>query len=154
MILAHVVHLKNIKRVMAVLHKKNLIRVAVGLVADHEQRLLITQRSPDISHGGYWEFPGGKLELHEPPEIALFRELNEEVQVQVLVYQYLGEVHYEYDAYQVILYGYYVTHYRGQAIRNESQTDLRWITEAEVENYQFPQANRELIRIFNDRRKI
>lgn len=145
MILVHVDHLKNIKHVMVDLLNKPLVRVAVGLVTDRHKRLLITQRSPEISHGGFWEFPGGKLELHEAPEVALFRELKEEVRIQVLAYRYLGEVHHEYDKYRVKLYGYHVTMHRGQAICGESQIDLRWVASDELQNYKFPQANSDLI---------
>lgn len=42
------------------------------------------QRRPEESaHGGLWEFPGGKLEHGEPPELATARELAEELGVIV-----------------------------------------------------------------------
>jgi 8-oxo-dGTP diphosphatase len=44
---------------------------------------LLTRR-PEGSHlGGYWEFPGGKLEPGESPSDALARELREEIGVEI-----------------------------------------------------------------------
>lgn len=44
---------------------------------------LLTRR-PEGSHlGGYWEFPGGKLESGESPAAALARELREEIGVEI-----------------------------------------------------------------------
>jgi len=40
----------------------SVVKVAVALITDAEQRLLITQRAAHSSHAGFWEFPGGKLE--------------------------------------------------------------------------------------------
>jgi 8-oxo-dGTP diphosphatase len=42
-------------------------------------RFLLTQRPAGKVYGGYWEFPGGKLEPGEPPAQALARELHEEL---------------------------------------------------------------------------
>ena len=52
--------------------------VAVALV-DPRGRVLIQKRRQDASHGGLWEFPGGKVEPGETPEAALVREVREEL---------------------------------------------------------------------------
>jgi 8-oxo-dGTP diphosphatase len=60
--------------------KKNptLLVVAAALV-DPEGRVLLQQRAPGRSMAGLWEFPGGKVEEGETPEVALVRELEEEL---------------------------------------------------------------------------
>lgn len=124
------------------------MKVSVALITDDLQRVLITQRAVHISHGGFWEFPGGKLEPKESPEKALFREVKEEVGLDVLACRYIDEVYYQYDDYAVTLYGYHVYSYRGQAKCCEAQTGLSWVTLDELANYNFPRANQALINKF------
>lgn len=56
--------------------------VAVALL-DREGRLLVQRRPEGKSMAGLWEFPGGKVEPGETPEVALVRELAEELGVKV-----------------------------------------------------------------------
>ena len=58
--------------------------VAVALI-DGTQRVLLQQRKRGGSHGGLWEFPGGKIEDDESPENALVREISEELGVTIAV---------------------------------------------------------------------
>ncbi|MCI4665117.1 MAG: (deoxy)nucleoside triphosphate pyrophosphohydrolase [Neomegalonema sp.] len=60
--------------------KPVLLVVACALV-DIDGRVLIAQRPEGKHMAGMWEFPGGKLEEGETPEIALIRELQEELGV-------------------------------------------------------------------------
>lgn len=122
-----------------------LIRAAIAVIMDEHKRVLITKRSPHLSKGGCWEFPGGKLECNESPEIALIREVYEEVGLEVMSYHYLGDVHHSYDTYQVILFGFVVHQYRGEARCRESQTGICWVSLNELSDYDFPEANRQLI---------
>lgn len=55
---------------------------AVAMVNDSGQ-VLMQQRPSAASHGGLWEFPGGKLEQGETPEAAAVRELREELGVVI-----------------------------------------------------------------------
>jgi 8-oxo-dGTP diphosphatase len=46
-------------------------------------RFLLAQRPAGKVYGGYWEFPGGKIEPGEPPTEALARELHEELGLEL-----------------------------------------------------------------------
>jgi 8-oxo-dGTP diphosphatase len=52
--------------------------VAVALL-DDLGRVLLQQRRIGRAHGGLWEFPGGKVEAGESLELALVREIAEEL---------------------------------------------------------------------------
>lgn len=58
-----------------------MVVVAVAMMRDG--LVLMQQRSHSAVHGGLWEFPGGKLESGETPEVAAVRELEEELGVRV-----------------------------------------------------------------------
>ncbi|MGL5741622.1 MAG: NUDIX domain-containing protein [Legionella sp.] len=66
------------------------LTVAVSVILDAQQRILITQRPLHVPHGGCWEFPGGKVEQYELAHAALIREIQEEVGLEVHEYQLLG----------------------------------------------------------------
>ena len=56
--------------------------VAVAMV-DDDGRILVQRRPAGKMMAGLWEFPGGKLEAGETPELALVRELHEELGILV-----------------------------------------------------------------------
>lgn len=58
--------------------------VAAAIVVDDAGRILIGRRRPGLRSGGYWEFPGGKLESGEDPTDTIVRELQEELSIEVL----------------------------------------------------------------------
>jgi 8-oxo-dGTP diphosphatase len=57
--------------------------VAVGVLIREDGAALFGQRPADKPYGGWWEFPGGKLEAGESVEQALKRELFEELDIDV-----------------------------------------------------------------------
>ncbi len=59
------------------------VDVAVGVLIDAEGRFLLTSRPAGKVYAGYWEFPGGKLEVGESVEQALRRELHEELGITI-----------------------------------------------------------------------
>ena len=56
-----------------------VIEVAVGVLIDGSGAFLLTSRPQGKVYAGFWEFPGGKLEVGETVEQALRRELEEEI---------------------------------------------------------------------------
>ena len=63
------------------------VDVAVGVLIASDGRFLLTSRPEGKVFAGYWEFPGGKLEVGETVAQALKRELFEELGIHI------GEVH-------------------------------------------------------------
>lgn len=59
------------------------IDVAVGILISSQRQLLLTSRPQGKPMAGYWEFPGGKLEVGETVEQALRRELFEELGITI-----------------------------------------------------------------------
>jgi 8-oxo-dGTP diphosphatase len=63
----------------------------VAAVIHVDDFFLCARRKPEKSMGGFWEFPGGKVEPGEVPILALERELLEELGLTVTVGGKLGE---------------------------------------------------------------
>ena len=66
--------------------------VATALLFDRTNRLLIYKRDqkPDIAYPGYWDLFGGMVEEGETPEIALVRELKEELGLSITNFTKIG----------------------------------------------------------------
>ena len=69
-----------------------MISVVCAIIEDEAGRFLLAKRPEGKCHGGFWEFPGGKLEEGESVEAALIRELQEELLIQTEVFQILEMV--------------------------------------------------------------
>jgi 8-oxo-dGTP diphosphatase len=60
-----------------------VVEVAVGVLIVPNGDFLLTSRPEGKVYAGYWEFPGGKVETGETVELALRRELLEELGIEV-----------------------------------------------------------------------
>lgn len=121
------------------------IAVAVAVITDEQQRILITQRPFHVPHGGCWEFPGGKLENNESPETALIREIKEEVNLDIQECKSLGKIVHHYNDRTVELIVFHVNQYSGVALCNEGQLGMKWIKLSELNPDEFPEANHAII---------
>lgn len=60
-----------------------MIEVAAAVIQRADGSFLLAQRPRGKVYAGYWEFPGGKIEVDEPPAQALARELHEELGIDI-----------------------------------------------------------------------
>lgn len=120
------------------------VHVAVGVVVDAQQRILVSQRLPHLHQGGLWEFPGGKVEVGENVQQALVRELAEELAVQVLNSAPLLEVSHDYADKSVLLDVWCVDAFAGEPHGREGQ-QWQWIDVGGLRDLAFPAANQPII---------
>lgn len=72
-----------------------MIEVATGLLFDSDGKLLIYLRDnkPDIPFPNYWDLFGGHIEKGETPEVALVREVQEELGIDIDDIQFFKTYH-------------------------------------------------------------
>jgi 8-oxo-dGTP diphosphatase len=118
----------------------------VAAIIREGNKVLITQRPDNVHLARLWEFPGGKVEAGESLEIALRREIREELGIEICVDGKVLTVEYDYPTKSVRLHFFYCTVLDGDA-QTLNVADLRWVKQQDIGNYQFPPADAEIINI-------
>ena len=123
-----------------------MVWVVGGVLVDAQNRVMIAQRPAGGPLGGYWEFPGGKLEVGETPEGALCRELSEELGITVYTgcLLPLSFISHAYEKKHVVLLTYLIRQWEGE-IRPTEHTALAWAAPPELKNYNLLPADTPLI---------
>jgi len=118
--------------------------VVCAAIIIHQQKVLLTLRPEGKRLGGYWEFPGGKLESGEDPEAALNRELREEIDIQVDIDRLLERVQHRYEWGTVRIDGY-LCRYTGGTIKHLEVADHAWVAFDQLDNYRILPADKPFI---------
>lgn len=122
------------------------IEIAVGIIINSKQEVFITQRMKGNHLADFWEFPGGKVEqyLGESREQALYRELHEEVGIEVTQANLLTTMEYDYPDRSLKLHFFIVDEWTGKPKGCEGQSS-RWVAITRLNEEEFPQANHPVI---------
>lgn len=129
--------------------EKKQLNIAAGIIRNSQNEIFITQRPLGTHMGGFWEFPGGKLEQSETPEQALIRELNEEVGIDVTDCQMFKQVEHEFDDRHIRLYFFLVTEWENEPYGREGQAS-RWVKQTDLVADEFPEANRVIVAMLTE----
>jgi len=121
--------------------KRVIVAVAVVI---RDGRVLICQRREGDSFGGYWEFPGGKLEEGEKLEGCVCREVREELDLIVRPTAALAAVRHEYPGLDLTLHPFVCECGEGEP-RAIACQGLRWVLPRELSEYRFPPASGPII---------
>ncbi len=116
----------------------------VAAIIRRDGKILITQRFDNVHLPGLWEFPGGKVEPSESPEVALEREIREELGIKIRVGEEFFNVDHDYPTKSVRLHFFNCTIVEGEP-QLLDVADLRWVEPKDLNNFQFPAADAELI---------
>ncbi|MEC8956707.1 MAG: 8-oxo-dGTP diphosphatase MutT [Pseudomonadota bacterium] len=101
------------------------ISVVAGILIDKNKRLLLSQRQSFKTFPFQWEFPGGKIVAGESPEMALIRELKEELNINAKQLKFFLKIEHDYDQLKVLIDFFLVNSWEGRLIANEGQA-LDW----------------------------
>ena len=127
--------------------------VAACALIDSDGRVLLARRPEGKTMAGLWEFPGGKLHPGETPEVALIRELKEELGIDVSA-ACLAPFAFASHAYErfpdLLMPLYLCRRWKGVAMPRENQT-LKWVRPAQrLPDYDVPPADKPLISMLRD----
>ena len=117
----------------------DMIKVVCGIIYKND-KIFICRRKPNKSLGGFWEFPGGKIEDGESNIDSLKRELMEELQMEVDVIEYLDSSKYDYESFSIELIAYKCN--LGNWNLQLTDHDLyEWVTPNEILNWKLAPAD-------------
>ena len=119
--------------------------VGTAIITNNKNKILIGQRPVGKALAGLWEFPGGKQEEGETVEQCIIREIKEELNVECIVKDFLLTVskEYEHGAFQLMVYSASIKDI--QNLTANVHQKLLWVTPQEMDNYEFPPADAEII---------
>jgi len=124
-------------------------QIGVAVIRDDRDLILIDRRLAKGLLGGFWEFPGGKIEGNETVQECIKREVLEEIGIEIAVDSHLITIDHTYSHFRVNLQVYNCRYLSGEARAIECE-EIRWVTIEELDNYTFPAANQEIIRALKD----
>ena len=108
----------------------------VAAIIKKDNSYLIAQRNKNKYMGLKWEFPGGKVESNETFHEALSREIYEELNININVYEKISEESYKDDEIDIILH-YYLCSKRSGNIRLNEHENIAWIEKKDFNKYAF-----------------
>lgn len=130
---------------------KPLLLVAAAALVDVDGRVLICQRPEGKPLAGLWEFPGGKVEPGETPEVCLIRELEEELGIRVAqacLAPFVFASH-GYETFHLLMPLYLCRRWEG-AVTNRHHSAMAWVKPNKLSDYPMPPADAPLIAWLRD----
>jgi len=116
-----------------------MINVTAAILIKND-KVLIAKRLAGDKLGNKWEFPGGKIEEGETPEQSLRREMKEELNIEVLVGDFIGESIYHYDHGSIKLLAYRVFWEHGVIFLSDHE-EYQWAPIDMLNDYDFAPAD-------------
>jgi 8-oxo-dGTP diphosphatase len=129
------------------------IEIAVGICERDGKILLIQRRDTNPMWDKQWEFPGGKLEVGESPELAVKREISEETGLTILESNFFLLHHHDWELPEKILrvhlHCFHCLVGEGDVrLEEEKAYTHAWPTPTGALDYDSLSANNDILQIF------
>ena len=125
---------------------KKIINVVAAVICDNintPKKIFATQRGYGEFKGG-WEFPGGKVEEGETPQQALYREIMEELDTKIKVYDLIDTVEYDYPDFHLSMDCFWCEVTEGNLTLKEAEA-AKWLTREKLDSVNWLPADLSLV---------
>lgn len=123
------------------------VRVVAAIIkavnANGENVIFATQRGYGEFKDG-WEFPGGKIEEGETPELAIIREIREELDTEISVGELIDTIEYDYPTFHLSMDCFWCEILSGNLVLKEHEA-AKWLTKQELMSVEWLPADVSLI---------
>ena len=128
------------------------IRVVAAVIKavnnNGEPIIFATQRGYGDFKGG-WEFPGGKIEEGETPQQALVREIEEELETEIVVGELIDTIEYDYPNFHLSMDCFWAEILSGELVLKEHEA-AKWLSMEELDSVEWLPADISLIQLIKD----
>jgi len=119
---------------------KKITPVVIAIIK-HDDKFLLTKRreykSKDSKYHDLWQFPGGGINFGETPEVALHREIREELGVAIKIISKFPKVMTEVrESWQglFLIFLCELTNINDQIVLNNEASEYGWYSLREIQN--------------------
>ncbi len=127
------------------------VRVVAAVICDSyekKSKIFATARGYG-EFKGLWEFPGGKIETGEAPEDALRREIKEELETEIKVYDLIRTLEYDYPEFHLSMDCFWAEVVKGELFLKEAEAS-KWLTKDDLDSVHWLPADIELLDCIRD----
>ena len=118
------------------------VRVVAAVIKDGDKIFATARGYGEFK--GWWEFPGGKIEMGETPQQALAREIREELTAEISVGDLIKTLEYDYPKFHLSMDCFWAEIVSGELVLKEAES-ARWLTKAEFDTVKWLPADEELV---------
>jgi 8-oxo-dGTP diphosphatase len=115
----------------------------VAAIIQRDEAYFATQRGYG-EFEGMWEFPGGKIEPDESREVALKREIQEELGVDIAIEDLICTTEYDYPSFHLTMHCY-LCNIGADKIELREHKSARWLTAETLDNMEWLPADKEVV---------
>jgi 8-oxo-dGTP diphosphatase len=107
------------------------IEVVAAVITNDKNEIFCARRKDEGELALKWEFPGGKIEVGESNQVALIREIREELSTKIKVKDFIMTVKHQYNSFHLTMHAYYAEVVSGNLTLNE-HTSSTWLKPEEL----------------------
>ena len=117
-----------------------MIEVTCAII-EHNNKVLVTQRSEMMALPLKWEFPGGKTEKGETAEACLVREILEELHINIKITKQLNSNTHQYSETKTIILIPFICELIDGEIKLTEHANFLWLSKSELINLDWAEAD-------------
>jgi len=116
----------------------------VAAIIKKNKKYLIVQRNKNKHLGLKWEFPGGKVHDNETFHKALSREIKEELNITINIYEKIAQEKYKDKKIDILLH-YYLCSYESGTMKLNEHEAYSWVEKKDFDKYDFAEGDGNIL---------